>query len=77
MKLIYAIFSIIFYSVLIDVLCFFIFPVKGSYNIFNYIANGIIFNSPHVLINAVLVVFSQKFGEFVLKNKKQGVINGY
>lgn len=54
---IYSIFSILLWGACIDLVCYFIFPnmVFGQ-SIFQYIANGIIFNSKFVIYN-ILYIF--------------------
>lgn len=49
-----SIMSILIWSILIDVVSYFIFPLAGNLNILQYVFNGILFNARYVLVNALV-----------------------
>lgn len=51
-----SIISILMWSVLIDVVSYFIFPLAGNTNILQYVFNGIIFNAKYVFVNTIAYV---------------------
>lgn len=52
-----SIFSILIWSVVIDVICFYIMPLYDfNMNIFSYILNGIFFNLKYVIYNFAIIV---------------------
>lgn len=72
LKIISSSFSILIWSMLIDVVCYYMFPLFNSnLNIFGYILNGIIFNFRYV-INNLFILISINLIEYAidyLKNK--------
>ncbi|MDR0463047.1 MAG: hypothetical protein LBG64_02405 [Pseudomonadales bacterium] len=51
-----AIFSILIWSVSIDVLCYFLYPqFTMGQNLFTYVSNGILFNYRYIFTNALIV----------------------
>lgn len=70
---IYSVFSILIWSILVDTICYFIFPnmVFGQ-SIFLYVLNGLLFNFRYVIYN-ILYLFSL---EIIIKVKNElGLIN--
>lgn len=70
---IYSVFSILIWSILMDTICYFIFPnmVFGQ-SIFLYVLNGLLFNFRYVIYN-ILYLFSL---EIIIKVKNElGLIN--
>lgn len=52
--------SILIWSVLVDIVCFIMFPVfNTNLNIVSYILNGIIFNLKNVLINMTVLILAK------------------
>lgn len=51
-----SVISILMWSVLIDVVSYFIFPLAGNTNILQYVFNGIIFNAKYVFVNTIAYV---------------------
>lgn len=62
-----SIMSIIIWSILIDIICFFMYPVMvGGQNIFSYVFQGILFNYKYILSNVIAVCIIN--GIITLKN---------
>lgn len=59
-KFISSIFSILIWSICIDIICFYMFPIFNSnLSLFGYIMNGIAFNLKYVAFNgAILILFN-------------------
>lgn len=56
-KLISSSFSILIWSVMIDIICYYMFPLFNSnLSIFSYIMNGIIFNIKYVVMNTIILI---------------------
>lgn len=51
-----SIMSILIWSVLIDIISYFIFPLAGNTNILQYVFNGLVFNAKYVFVNAIAYV---------------------
>ena len=68
-----SVLSILVWSVLIDLVSYYMFPFAGNANIISYILNGIIFNLRFVFLNACVLVFVELvtylFNRVVNKNK--------
>ena len=67
-----SIFSILIWSVLIDTICYFMYPqmIMGQ-NIVSYIGNGILFNYKNVLINTFVVCAMKIFEMYRIKIKEK------
>ena len=51
-----AIFSILIWSIIIDIICYFLYPMMvGNQNIISYIFQGILFNSKYIFSNIMAV----------------------
>ena len=49
-----SIFSILIWSIIIDIICFYMFPMmSASQSLVNYILQGILFNYKYVLVNII------------------------
>lgn len=56
-KLISSAFSILIWSIIIDIVCYYMFPIfNTNLNLLGYIMNGILFNLKYVVINAVILI---------------------
>ncbi|MBQ6860286.1 MAG: hypothetical protein IJO08_01405 [Clostridia bacterium] len=52
-----SIFSILVWSVVIDTICFYMYPAfTGSLSVFQYIYQGLLFNARYVISNVIAVV---------------------
>ena len=70
MNTILSIFSIIIWSIIIDIICYFFFPImNGTNNIIDYIFQGILFNYKYVFLNA-FVILAINVLEYGIKNLK-------
>lgn len=72
LKFISSSFSILIWSVTIDIVCYYMFPLFNSnLNLFSYIMNGILFNLKYGMINAMILVTLNaiEFGFKYIKNK--------
>lgn len=75
-KLISSSFSIIIWSIMVDIACYYIFPLFNSnLSLFGYIMNGIVFNLKYVVINAFILTAINVI-EYVYKNVKNKVMTG-
>ena len=51
-----SIFSILIWSIIIDLICYFLYPsMSGNQNMLVYIFQGILFNGKYVVINAMAI----------------------
>ncbi len=71
-KLVSSTLSILIWSICIDIVCYYMFPLFNSnLNLFGYIMNGILFNLKYVMINAVVLITLNaiEYGVKQIKNK--------
>ena len=58
LNIILSVSSILIWSIIIDTICFFMYPTMvGGQNIFSYIFQGILFNYKYIVSNIILVCF--------------------
>jgi len=72
-----AIFSVLIWSVIIDIICYFLYPQFAmGQNILQYIGSGILFNYKYVVYNALVVfgVYCIKMAPAHFTGKRQSVI---
>lgn len=51
-----SVFSILIWSIVIDIICYFLYPMMvGEHNIFSYIFQGILFNGKYIFYNIIAV----------------------
>lgn len=51
-----SIFSILIWSIIIDIICFYMFPMmSASQSLINYILQGILFNYKYIFVNIVAI----------------------
>ncbi|MCL2383690.1 MAG: hypothetical protein FWC79_06135 [Oscillospiraceae bacterium] len=79
-----AIFSVLIWSIVIDIICYFLFPqfVMGQ-SIFTYISGGIAFNYRYVFMNTIVVgvltavpAMSKRISAYKNRNQLQAVKTG-
>lgn len=52
-----SIFSILIWSIVIDIICYFLYPImNGTNDIFSYIFQGILFNYKYIFLNIFVVL---------------------
>lgn len=72
---VYSVFSILLWSITVDIVCYFIFPsMVFNQSIFLYIFNGILFNSKFVVYNTFYLVLLETFS-FIKKDSQLKVTN--
>ena len=69
--------SILIWSILIDVICFFMFPVmRINQNLINYVLQGILFNYKYVFINTLVLLGVQVINyvrKLIIKNYEKNL----
>lgn len=73
-----SIFSILIWSIIIDLICYFLFPsISGNQNMLAYIFQGILFNGKYVFSNAIMIG-GISIIDYIIKNTQNKVkINEY
>ena len=68
-----AIFSILIWSVVIDSICYFLYPIMvGDQTIFEYIFQGIVFNSKYIFSNIIAIGIISII-DIAIKRIKEGI----
>lgn len=63
-----SIFSILIWSIVIDIICYFIYPImNGTNDIFSYIFQGILFNYKYIFLN-IFVVFIVTSMDYIIEH---------
>jgi hypothetical protein len=76
LNLIGAATSILFYSVCVDVLCYYVYPqFVFDQNLLSYIWSGILFNAKYVLFNGLAIAFCMLLEKLASLGQKDFVIS--
>ena len=77
-KSIVSILSIIIWSIIIDIICYYMYPLfVGGASIYEYVFRGIVFNSKYVFSNTLLVVgieiIEKLYNKILITNKEKNI----
>lgn len=71
-----SVISILIWSIIIDIICYYLYPLKGAtQTLFGYVFQGILFNYKYVFLNALVICLVNLSSEIIKKTRKIVVVD--